>query len=62
MSRIFDRLTDTRFDNAVVDWLVLATGIVVLTASVAAGVTASEHGRVSGNAAGFGQQTEVTPS
>lgn len=62
MSRVLDRFTDKRLDSAVIDWVVLATGIVVLTVSVLAGVATPGADRMSGDAVRFGQQTEVTPS
>jgi hypothetical protein len=62
MSRVFDRFTDNRLDSAVIDWIVLAAGIVVLTVSVLAGMATPGADRMSGDVARFGQQTEVTPS
>ncbi|TYB80671.1 hypothetical protein [Maritimibacter fusiformis] len=62
MSKVFNRFTDNRLDSAAIDWLVFATGVVVLTVSIAASVAAPAYGRMSDDAARRGLQTEVTPS
>ena len=62
MSRVFNQLTGNRTDNALVDWLVFVTGIVVLTASIAASVAGPAYGHASADAAQVRPMAEVTPS
>lgn len=65
MSRVFNRFTGSRFDNAMVDWLVFATGVLVLAASIAASLAVPAHGDGPGEgpagAARTEAQAEVTP-